>query len=293
MFPRLRAVIQSTKERENIVRSIVIGLLLFTGTCFAQVKIGGDDTLILLGQRIAQVYRQSRPAANVAIGGQSATSNAEIVQSVRKPAAARTFPIGVQSVVVYVNRANPVSELTVAQVRAIFMGEITNWKAVGGKDAQIKLYAGESTSGTLAFFQETVLKGEEPYPFWGKSTTKELVETIEVDVDGIGYASFSPSPKVKPIRMKAGNTSLAVEPSMDNIRTMRYPLGRFLYWSVKANAGADALSLAEWLLSSQGQLVVESVGFEPVTAQERTAGLATLRKGSGGSASKSAQRASL
>jgi phosphate transport system substrate-binding protein len=276
------------KREKKIVRSVVIGFLLFTGTCFAQVKIAGDDTLILLGQRISQIYRQSRPVANVTVGGQSAASNAEIVQSVRKPAAARTFPIGVQSVVVYVNRANPVSELTVAQVRAIFMGEITNWKTVGGKDAQIKLYAGESTSGTLAFFQETVLKGEEPYPFWGKSTTKELVETIEGDVDGIGYASFSPSPKVKPIRMKAGSTSLAVEPSMDNIRTMRYPLGRFLYWSVKANAGTEALSLAEWLLSSQGQLVVESVGFEPVTAQERTAGLGTLRKGASGGAGKPA-----
>jgi phosphate transport system substrate-binding protein len=275
------------------VRSIIIAFLLFTGTCFAQVKIGGDDTLILLGQRIAQVYRQNRPAANVTVGGQSAASRAEIVQSVRKSAAARTFPVGVQSVVVYVNRANPVSELTVAQVRAIFMGQITNWKAVGGKDAMIKLYAGESTSGTLAFFQETVLRGEEPYPFWGKSTTKELVETVAGDPDGIGYASYNPSASVKPMRVKAGNTSLGVEPTMDNIRSMRYPLGRYLYWSVKGNAGSEALSLAEWLLSSQGQLVVESIGFEPITAQQRNAGLAALRAGSGGGATKPAQRASL
>jgi phosphate transport system substrate-binding protein len=273
------------------VRSILIAFLLLTSSCFAQVKLGGDDTLILLGQRIAQLYHQSRPSANVAVGGRSSANGTDITQSVRKSASARTFPIGVQSVVIYVNRANPVSELTIAQIRAIFMGEITNWKAVGGKDAQIKLYAGESTSGTLAFFQETVLKGEEPYPFWGKPTTKELVETIVGEPDGIGYASFSPSPKVKAVRVKAGSSSLAIEPTMDNIRSMRYPLGRFLYWSVKASAGAEALSLAEWVLSSQGQLVVESVGFEPITAQQRNAGLAALRSGTGGGSGKAVQRA--
>lgn len=279
------------EKRENIVRVVIIGLLLLTGTCFAQVKIGGDDTLILLGQRVAQLYRQNHPAANVIVGGRSNAGTADITQSTRKPAAGNAFPIGVQSVVVYVNRANPVSELTVAQVRAIFMGEITNWKAVGGKDAQIKLFAGESTSGTLAFFQETVLKGEEPYPFWGKPTTKELVETIAAEPEGIGYASFSPSTAVKPVRVKSGNTSFAVEPTMDNIRAMHYPLGRYLYWSVKGNASSDASALAEWLLSSQGQLVIESVGFEPLTPQQRNAGVAALRGRSGAGAAKGAQRA--
>lgn len=274
-----------------MVRSAIIGLLLLTGTCCAQVKIGGDDTLILLGQRVAQLYRQNRPGANVIVGGPSNAGTADITQSTRKPSAGSTFPIGVQSVVVYVNRANAVSELTVAQVRAIFMGEITNWKAVGGKDAPIKLFAGESTSGTLAFFQEVVLKGEEPYPFWGKPTTKELVETIATEPDGIGYASFSPSAAIKPVRIKSGSTSFAVDPTMDNIRAMRYPLGRYLYWSVKASANGEASTLAEWLLSSQGQLVIESVGFEPLTPSQRNAGLAAIRGRSGGGAGKGAPRA--
>jgi phosphate transport system substrate-binding protein len=254
--------------------------ILLTSSCFAQVSIAGDDTLILLGQRISQVYRQTNPSGQISVSGRSGAGNAQIIQSSRKPAG-RSFPVGVQSAVVYVNKSNPVSDLTLAQVRAIFMGEITNWKAVGGNDAQIKLYAGESTSGTLAFFQEVVLRGQEPYPFWGKSTTKELVETIAADADGIGYASFSPSTAVKPIRLKAGNTSLAVEPSMEKIRSIRYPLARYLYWSVTDNTQAGAL--ASWLLSSQGQLVIESVGFEPITPDQRSVGLALLRKPSGSS----------
>jgi phosphate transport system substrate-binding protein len=259
------------------MRTTFAAFIFLASTCLAQ-SIAGDDTLILLGQRISQVYRQADPSAQITVAGRSGVASAQIIQSSRK-SAGRSLPVAVQSAVIYVNKSNPVSELTLSQVRAIFMGEITNWKAVGGKDAQIKLYAGESTSGTLAFFQEVVLRGEEPYPFWGKSTTKELVETIAADPDGIGYASFSPSRAVKPIKLKSGNKSLAVEPSMDNIRAMRYPLARYLYWSVKDNP--QAVALASWLLSSQGQLVIESVGFEPITAEQRNAGLAVLRKPAG------------
>ena len=53
------------------------------------------------------------------------------------------------------------------------------------------------------------------------------------------------------------------------------------------------ISLAAWLLSSHGRMVVESVGFEAITAQQRNAGLAALRAGPGGGAGKPAQRASL
>lgn len=268
------------------MRATLAVFILLTSSCFAQVSIAGDDTLILLAQRVSQVYRQTNPSAQISIAGRSGTANAQIIQAVRKQGG-RSLPVGVQSAVIYVNKSNPVSELTLAQVRAIYMGEITNWKAVGGNDAQIKLYAGESTSGTLAFFQEVVLKGQEPFPFWGKSTTKELVETIAADHDGIGYASFNPSTAVKPIKLKAGNTSLAVEPSMEMIRTMRYPLARYLYWSVADNEKAGAL--ASWLLSSQGQLVIESVGFEPITPEQRKAGLALLRKPSGSSSGSAAR----
>jgi phosphate transport system substrate-binding protein len=61
-------------------------------------------------------------------------------------------------------------------VRSIFLGQITNWKELGGPDRKINLFAGESTTGTLAFFQEAVLHGEEPYPFEGKNNTHSLLK---------------------------------------------------------------------------------------------------------------------
>jgi phosphate transport system substrate-binding protein len=55
------------------------------------------------------------------------------------------------------------------QVRSIILGQITNWKELGGPDRRINLFAGESTTGTLAFFQEAVLHGEELIPSRAKT----------------------------------------------------------------------------------------------------------------------------
>jgi phosphate transport system substrate-binding protein len=177
---------------------------------------------------------------------------------------------------VYVNTANPVSEITVAQLRSIFLGEITNWRQLGGKDAEIHLFAGESTSGTLAFFQDAVLRGKEPYPFWGKSTTKELIEVIASDPLAIGYASFGGTLSAKTLRVKSGQTSIAVEPSMENIRSLRYPIARAIYWGLKERSSSATEDFVRWALSSRGQLVVESVGYEPLTPSQRKSALGTL-----------------
>ena len=54
----------------------------------------------------------------------------------------------------YVNAANPVAQLTVDQLQRIYVGDVTNWKEVGGKDAPIVLYSRENSSGTYVFVKE-------------------------------------------------------------------------------------------------------------------------------------------
>jgi ABC-type phosphate transport system substrate-binding protein len=100
------------------------------------------------------------------------------------------FTVGVQTIVVYVNSSNPVKSLTLGQLQSIFLGKITNWKGVGGSDLDIHLYAGKSSTGTLSYFQDSVLKGEEPYPFVGKSNTKGLLEEIATHRGGHRLREF-------------------------------------------------------------------------------------------------------
>jgi phosphate transport system substrate-binding protein len=258
-------------------------LLVFcTSSLLAQTRIGGSDTLIYLGQRFAEQYHTKRPDQQFRVVGRrvgaSANDDLDVLQiEGSAPSGKRTmFAIAVQSLVVYVNKANPVKELTVAQVRSIFLGNILNWKELGGPDRTITLYAGESTTGNLAFFQDAILHGEEPYPFVGKSNTKALLEVISSDAAAIGYGTIDVNPGVRALSIKAGPTSAAVEPSIPNIRFREYPITRHINWAVSPTASREVKDLCAWVLSSEGQLVTEGAGFQPLLPEERSAGLSRL-----------------
>jgi phosphate transport system substrate-binding protein len=186
------------------------------------------------------------------------------------------FPIAIHEIVIYVNKANPVRELSMGQVRSIFLGQITNWKELGGPDRRINLFAGESTTGTLAFFREAVLHGEEPYPFEGKNNTHSLLEVIASDPAAVGYGTLDANPGVRGVAIKSGLTSLAVEPAISTIRSRAYPITRQVYWAIGPSASRDVKEFCGWVLSAEGQLIVEGAGFEPLLPAERSAGLARL-----------------
>jgi len=252
----------------------------------SSIRIQGSDTLILLSQRWVQIYQQKQPQASIAVqgGGLStamkslAAGRATIVQSEEvEPKAAVSLPVGVEGIAVYVHNSNPVSQLTLDQLKGIFLGEITNWKQLGGPDKRILLYAGESSTGVLPYFQEVVLRDAEPYPFVGKASAKELVDTVAAQPEAIGYSSIFPTNSVKTVRIKASGSGPAVEASIENIRTRKYPISRYVYWSLARKPTGEMKDFCEWVLSRDGQLVVESVGFEPLTPSDRAAGLAKLR----------------
>ena len=262
---------------------ICASVLLCSIPLFAQAtRIGGSYSLIYLGQRFTEQYRAKHPDAQFTVqGGGSIASKAadlDIVQVEGSgPMGKRlAFPIAIHEIVIYVNKANPVRELSMGQVRSIFLGQITNWKELGGPDRRINLFAGESTTGTLAFFQEAVLRGEEPYPFEGKNNTHSLLEVIASDPAAIGYGTLGANPGVRGVAIKSGLTSLAVEPAISTIRSRAYPITRQVYWAIGPSASRDVKEFCGWVLSAEGQLIVEGAGFEPLLPAERSAGLTRL-----------------
>jgi phosphate transport system substrate-binding protein len=265
--------------------SLVIAFLLVSLIAGAQdkIRIGGSDTLILLGQRFEQQYSIHHAARfNIVGGGVAEAKEAlgngrlDIVQSEGTPYGPMSFPVGVQGIVIYVNKANPVAALTIAQVRSIFLGEITNWKQLGGPDKQIVLYAGESSTGMESYFDESVLRGQEPYPFTGKANTHALLDAIANDPAGIGYGSLGVDAGVHTIGIKLGAASIPVDPDSTSIRNRSYPISRYVYWTVGQKPGGALQTFCAWVFSSEGQLVVEGVGFQPLLPDQRKQGLAKV-----------------
>lgn len=272
----------------------LLTLVVFLCNCAnaQHIVIRGSDTLIFLGQRFAQMYQRTSSASSFEIRGDGmdraldglGSGGADVAQLEGSPVHVGSrlisFPIGVQAIVIYVNRSNPITRLSVAQVRSIFLGEITNWKALGGPDLTIHLYAGESTTGTLAYFQDFLLGGEDPYPFVGKSNTKSLLEEIAAHREAIGYGSLDVAMGARAVAIQLTSNSPAIEPTPETIRSRQYPITRFVTWVVPRFSNEALQKFCTWVLSSQGQLVVEGAGFEPLLPRDRALGLAKFRHGS-------------
>jgi phosphate transport system substrate-binding protein len=266
---------------------LLLALSVPLGASGATVTIKGSDTMVILFQRWAEVYRKSHPDAAIQVsGGGSGVGIAALLNGTThianesralKPeemaaffrkfkARPHIYKICLDGVSIFINPKNPVSKLTFRQLEAIFTGKVANWKAVGGPDAPISLYGRDSSSGTYDIFKEKVLSKHD----FAASTktlpgTAAVVEAIKRDPNGIGYGGVAYGHDLKLLPVSKSDGEEAIAPTEANVIDGRYPLSRFLlnYVNPSADKGAVA-SFINWCISDAGQEVVKEIGYYPL-----------------------------
>ena len=99
--------------------------------------------------------------------------------------------VALDGIAIVVNPENPVSDLDIDTIAKIYTGEITNWKDVGGNDAEIVLIGREAGSGTRDGF-ESITDTKDAYQYRQELTsTGDVINTVSQNPDAIGYASLS------------------------------------------------------------------------------------------------------
>ena len=160
-------------------------------------------------------------------------------------------PIGMEAFVFFVNKDNPVDGLTKEQIRSIYRGEITNWKEVGGVSKMINPLTRVKGSGSQTmmdkFMEDDML------------TSRRLLSVFGA---GIGYSfRYYLSGMVADDNVKM----LAVDgiyPSAENVRNGSYPIStKFYVVYRKDNQNENVGKLVEWLLSEEGQTMIEACGY--------------------------------
>jgi phosphate transport system substrate-binding protein len=184
----------------------------------------------------------------------------------------REYKVAVDGLSVYVNKDNPVKELDLEQLAAIFTGKVTNWKDVGGKDAPINVYSRENSSGTYEFFKENVLKKKD---FVATAQTMPgtavLVQRVETDANGIGYGGAAYTTGARALAIKKTADSAAIEPTEATVRDGTYPIWRYLYNYVMPKTDtADVADYLKWIRGDQGQSIAKQVGYYPLPDDLRT-----------------------
>ena len=198
------------------------------------------------------------------------------------------IPIAMDAVAIYVHKDNPLPQLTLEEVDAIFGKEakrghapIVKWAQVGNAEGPLgqqpcHLYGRDRRSGTRAFFKQTVLKGGElkEEVIEQPGSASEII-AIAQDPLGIGYAGVGfqiSSVRTVPIAAKAGDQ--AVLPSQESVMSGTYPLSRPLYLYVKSNSKEKLSPLVEEFLSfvnsQQGQETVARANLYPLSGTQVT-----------------------
>jgi len=159
----------------------------------------------------------------------------------------------------YLHPANPVRDLSPAQIRQIYTGELSNWRDVGGGDATVILYKRNPNSGTYLFFEKHVLLGES-YSDEANTlpTTSAIVQAVAENPDAIGYGGLAYGQSVIHCSVNG------IEPTPENVRNGSYPISRYLYlYTVQPPRGLMK-KFIDWTLEKQGQRIVEEVGYIPL-----------------------------
>ncbi len=160
-------------------------------------------------------------------------------------------PIGLEGFVFFVNENNPVDDLTVEQIRKIYACEYTNWAQVGGADRIINPVTRLEGSGSQTTFEQFMgdhkIGRKSPLAITGAS----IGFSFRYYMDGIVGNDA--------VKMLSLN---GVYPSVENIRDRSYPIVAQFYAIYRAdNENANIPVLIDWLLSEEGQSLIEQCGY--------------------------------
>lgn len=163
-------------------------------------------------------------------------------------------------IAIIVHPDNPVSDLSIETIAKIYTGEITNWKEVGGNDAEIVLIGREANSGTRDGF-ESITETEEKCKYRQECTsTGDVITAVASNPGAIGYASLaSVKDSVKAVSVDG------VEPSEKTVKDGSYAVQRPFVLVTKKDVELteSAMAFFEYATSEDANEVISGAGVVP------------------------------
>lgn len=176
--------------------------------------------------------------------------------------------LGLDGLAVIVHDSNVLSALTVQDIKGIFSGAHKSWKAFGGVDAAIDIYARDDKSGTFDTFKSLVLGDSKLLPAAKRfEDSAQLSAGVSADNNGIGFIGLPYIKSARALAIKSGKAR-PVFPTPFTVATEDYPLARRLYlYTAQQNKNRHVNEFIEFALSREGQDIVERSGFVPMTVK--------------------------
>ncbi len=257
-----------------------------TGAASASEKIviDGSTTVGPIAKAFAEYFMAANPEVNITVSESGSGNGAKGLVNSTCDVGAMSRPMkdtefkaaadkGIQPVAhvvaldglpILVHPSNPVQDLTVEQVRNIYLGRISNWKELGGPDKKIVTISRDTNSGTYETFAKLVMskqKIHENCEYVGSNGA--IRQRVQSTPAAIGYAGLGFVDKtVKALKING------VYPSAETVQTGEYAIARplYMYTNKYPKLGSTLYRFMTIHLTEDGQEMVEEIGFVPVTA---------------------------
>jgi phosphate transport system substrate-binding protein len=179
-------------------------------------------------------------------------------------------PIGKDAFVFFVNEKSAVTNLTRSQIRSIYSGDIVNWKSITGIDEPIIPYQRPENSGSQTALQSIMGNSNIMAPLWdffvlGMGPTVDRVSMYQNYNSAIGYSFLYYITVMHP---NNGIKTIAIDgvfPAKETIGDNSYPFVKTLYAVTTGSESENTKQFIDWILSEQGQELVEKTGYIPVS----------------------------
>ena len=262
---------------------VLLGALLGAGGCKSSSQttirplcIAGSTSVQPFAEKLAEIYMHQHPGVRIDVqgGGSSAGIQAALSGAAQIGMSSRElkddekklteYVIAKDAIAVVVNPKNPVLQITVEQVKAIFSGRIVNWKDLGGPDRPITVISREEGSGTRGSFEELVMGETEVSPrALVQDSNGAVRETVAGDRWAIGYISLGlVDSRVRPLPLSG------VEPTVANVLSGKYPLVRPFLFLSNGEPKGEAKAFIEYVMGPKGQTTLMGQGLVPTGKTE-------------------------
>jgi phosphate transport system substrate-binding protein len=252
------------------------GSLAFAGN----VVIKGSTTVLPIAQKAAEDFMKANPEINISVsGGGSGNGIKAIIDGTTDIADSSRFikdkevelatskgvlpvphRVALDCVVPVVHLSNPLADISMAQLKDVYTGKITNWKALGGADKPIVVVSRDTSSGTYEVWAKKVLNKEKVTPkALLQASNGAVAQAVAKNKYAMGYIGIGYLNKdVKGLKVDH------VEASPTTALNGTYPVSRALFMFTNGWPKGDTLSFINFVVSPTGQKIVQEEGYVPM-----------------------------
>jgi len=269
------------KRKGFIVIALAI-IFLMAGTVHAgNLVIKGSTTVLPIAQKVAEAYMKENPDVRISISGGGSGNgikalidgttdiadssrfikDKEVKLAVEKGRYPVPFAVSYDCIVPVVHPTNSIKNITLDQLKAIYMGKVKNWKEIGGPNLKVVVVSRDTSSGTYEVWEKKVMDKERVYPgALLQASNGAVVQAVSRNKNAIGYIGLG--------YVDTSVKTLTVNGIVGSAKTTlhgTYPISRPLYMFTQGWPTGDTLNFINYVLHPlKGQRYVKEAGYVPL-----------------------------